>query len=64
MSRQKTTIQVLLVAAIMLIVAGTSAEARGVDGRTKAQVVTIEKRSPSFWQWVKIKLSRYAMAAN
>lgn len=65
MSRHKTTIQIVLVAAVMLLAGGTSAEARGAAGREKvARATQVQKQSPNFWQWVKIRLSRYAMAAN
>ena len=65
MSRHKTTIRIVLVAAVLLFTAGASAEARGVAGREQAVRVTrIEKQAPSFWQWMKLKLTRYAMAAN
>jgi hypothetical protein len=63
--RHKTTIQIVVVAAMLLLAGGTTAEARGAaTGRDKAQITRIAKPKPSFWQWLKIRLSRYAMAAN
>ena len=67
-SRHKTTIQIVLVAAALLLAVGTPAQARGVAGRNQAQIVKNERfeTAPlsSFWQWVKVTLKRYAMAAN
>lgn len=63
-SRHKT-IQIVLVAATLLLAAGTPAAARGVDGRAKARVTKQEQhRTPTFMRWLKMQLKRYAMAAN
>jgi hypothetical protein len=63
-SRHKT-IQIVLVAATLLLAAGTPAAARGVDGRAKIRVTKQEQhRMPSFMRWIKWQLKRYAMAAN
>lgn len=68
MSRHKTTIQAVLVTAMLLLAVGTPAQARGVASRDKAQIIKNERfeTAPlsSFWQWIKGKISRYAMAAN
>ena len=64
-SRHKTTIQIVLVAATLLLAAGTPAAARGVEGRAKARVTKQEQyKAPSFLRWLQVQLKRYAMAAN
>ena len=63
-SRNKT-IQIVLVAATLLLAAGTPAAARGVDGRAKARVMKQERHTtPSLMRWLKGQLKRYAMAAT
>jgi hypothetical protein len=63
-SRHKT-IQIVLVAATLLLAAGTPAAARGVDGHARARVTKQEQhRTPTFMRWLKMQLKRYAMAAN
>lgn len=65
MTRHKTTIQTLLVAAVLLLAAGTPAQARNVAGRTTQEVTRYEKhQAPTLWRWLVKRLSRYAMAAN
>ncbi len=65
MSRHKTTIQIVLVAAMLLLAGGTPAAARGVEGRAKVRVTKQEQHQmPSLWRWLKARLTRYAMAAN
>ena len=65
MSRIKTTIQTVLVAATLLLAAGTPAAARGAEGRAEVRITKQEQRKlPALMRWLKIRLSRYAMAAN
>ena len=65
MSRIKTTIQAVLVAATLLLAAGTPAAARGAEGQAEVRITKQEQRKlPALMRWLKIRLSRYAMAAN
>ena len=64
MSRHKT-IEIVLVAATVLLAAGTPAAARGVDRHAKTRVTKQEHPpAPSLMRWLKGQLKRYAMAAN
>ena len=66
MSRHKTTIEIVLVAVMLLLATGTPAAARDtVEGRARTRVTRQEQHdAPSLWRWLKAKLTRYAMAAN
>ena len=64
-SRHKSSIQIVLVAATLLLAAGTPAAARGAEGRAKARVTKQEQhKAPSFLRWMQAQLKRYAMPAN
>jgi hypothetical protein len=67
-SRYKTTVMVL-VAAMMMLAAGTPASAKTAAGqaRTDASTEVVRKQTvlPKWLHWITMKLkSRYAMAAN
>lgn len=59
----------VLVAAVMLLAAGTPAGAETVAGKARVEMGTevVRKTSvlPMWWRWMTMKIkSRYAMAAN
>jgi hypothetical protein len=65
-SRFKTTVLVLF-AAVLMLAAGTPAGAETVAGKARAEMgqeVAKKPVVPSWWRWIRLKLSRYAMAAN
>ena len=68
MSRFKTTVMVL-VAATMMLAAGTPASAKTATERTRVETSTevVRKQTvlPKWLTWIAMKIkSRYAMAAN
>jgi hypothetical protein len=65
-SRHKTTVQIVMVAATLLLIAGTPAAARGVvEGHAKPRVTRQEQPvMPAMWRWLRVHFKRYAMAAN
>ena len=65
MRRLQTLFKIVLVAAVMIVAAGTPVAAKPPT-KIDTPVVRIEKRNFffSFLQTVRLKLTRYAMAAN